>query len=60
MAANTAEIIATKTAQLNLWEDTDDNDVSFTSDAGVHLEEEETIIAKTINNHDSREPLHFV
>ena len=44
MAANRAEIIASETARLNMLEDTDDNNDSFTSDVEVDLEEDEIII----------------
>ena len=44
MTANRDEIIATETARLNMREDTDDNNDSFTSDVEVDLEEDEIII----------------
>ena len=44
MAASAAESITTKTAQLNLGEDTDDDDDPFTSDVETDLEEDKAVI----------------
>ena len=44
MTASAAETIATKTAKLNLGEDTDDDDNPFACDVVVDLEEDEAVI----------------
>ena len=44
MTASAVETIATKTAKLNLGEDTDDDDNPFARDDEADLEEDEAVI----------------